>query len=146
MKKLLMLITAISFLTACEYHELAELEINGTKYTFTEDQVLGFYQTVGSQTNSIVIADDGLTAVTITVKNNVSGLYTCQNGTDPLAKIYITYAGGQYSTEFGGSTGSIDMISAGANLIEGTFSGSLRNSSGTTTIAVTNGKFSGRAY
>lgn len=146
MKKLLIVITAILSLTACEYHELAELEINGTKYTFNEEQVMGFYQTVGSQTNSIVIADDGLTAVTITVKNNTSGLYTCQNGTDPLAKIFITFGGGQYSTEFGGSSGTIDLISAGSNLIEGTFSGSLRNSSGTTTIAVTNGKFSGRAY
>lgn len=146
MKKLLIVVFSILTLTACEYHELTEVEINGTKYSFGEDQVIGFYQTVGSQTSSIVVADDGLTAVTITIKNNVKGVYTCTNGSDPLAKIFITFGGTQYSTEYGGSSGTIDLISAGSNLIEGTFYGSLRNSSGTTTITVTNGKFSGRAY
>ncbi len=143
---LFILAIALISLSSCEYHELTEAEINGTKYTFNEEQVIGYYQTIGSQTSSIVIADDGTNAITITIQNNIKGLYTCTNGTNQLAKIFITYDGTQFSTEFAGSTGTIDLISAGGNLIEGTFNGVIKNSNNTYTITVTNGQFSGRAY
>ncbi len=146
MKKYCFLAVAIISLTACEYHELAEADIQGTKYTFNEDQVTAFYQNVSGQTNSIVIADDGTTAMTFTVKNNIKGLYTCTNGGSSQATIFITYGGTQYSTQYSGSSGSIDLVSAGSNLIEGTFSGVIKNSGGSSTINVTNGKYSGRVY
>lgn len=146
MKKYLLLALAILSLTACEYHEMTEVEIEGTKYTFNENQVTAFYQTSGSQTHSIVVADDGTTAVTFTIKNNIKGLYTCQNGAGAQATIFITYDGTQFSTQYTGSTGTIDLISAGSNLIEGTFSGNIKNIDNTYTIAVTNGQFSGRVY
>lgn len=146
MKKYFILAVAILSLTACEYHEMTEVEIEGTKYTFNEDQVTAFYQTSGSQTSSVVIADDGTTALTFTIKNNVKGLYTCLNGASPQAKIFITYDGTQFSTEYTGSTGTIDLITAGSNLIEGTFNGVIKNIDNTYTISVTNGQFSGRVY
>lgn len=146
MKKYFILVVAIISLTACEYHEMTEVEIEGTKYTFNENQVTGMYQTVSGQPNSVVIADDGTTAITFTIKNNIKGFYTCANGAGAQATIFITYDGTQFSTQYTGSTGSIDLVTAGSSLIEGTFSGTIKNLDGTYTIAVTNGKFSGRAY
>jgi ABC-type dipeptide/oligopeptide/nickel transport system ATPase component len=146
MKTYLLWLVLILSLTACEYHEMTEVEIQGTKYTFNENQVTAMYQTVGSQTTSLVIADDGTTALTFTIKNNIKGTYTCANGSGAQATIFITYDGTQFSTQFAGSSGVIDLVTAGANLIEGTFNGNIKNSDGTYTISVTNGKFSGRAY
>ena len=146
MKKYFILAAAIISLTACEYHEMTEVEIQGTKYTFNEKQVTAMYQTVNTQTSSIVIADDGTTALTFTVKNNIKGTYTCDNGSNAQAIIYITYDGNHFSTQYSGSTGTIDLVTAGSNLIEGTFSGNIKNQDGSYTIAVTNGKYSGRAY
>jgi hypothetical protein len=145
MRTYLLMATLILSLTACEYHELAEVEIQGNKYSFNEDQVLAYYQTLGSQTSSIVIVDDGTTALTFTVKSNIKGLYTCQNGAGAMAVIHIHYDGVNFSTEYTGSTGTIDLVSTGGNLIEGTFSGVIKNIDNTYTITVTNGKFSGRA-
>ena len=146
MKNYFILAAAIISLTACEYHEMTEVEIEGTKYTFNENQVTAMYQTVSGQTTSIVIADDGTTAITFTIKNNIKGFYNCANGSGAQATIFVTYDGTQFSTQYTGSLGSIDIITAGANLIEGTFSGTIKNVDGTYTIEVTNGKFSGRAY
>lgn len=146
MKKYFILAAAIISLTACEYHEITELEIEGTKYTFNENQVTAMYQTVGSQTTSVVIADDGTTAVTFTIKSNLKGNYTCTNGAGAQATIFITYDGVQFSTQYAGSTGVIDLVTAGNNLIEGTFNGNIKNIDNTYTIAVTNGMFSGRVY
>jgi hypothetical protein len=146
MKTYFILALVILSFTACEYHEMTEVEIEGTKYTFNEKQVTAMYQNVGGQTNSIVIADDGNTAVTFTIKSNVKGFYNCANGSGAQATIFITYDGVQFSTQFTGSTGSIDLLTSGSNLIEGTFSGSIKNTDNTYTIAVTNGKFSGRVY
>lgn len=145
MKTYLLMAVLILSLTACEYHEMAEVEIQGTKYTFNENQVTAFYQTVGSQTESVVIVDDGTTALTFTVKSNIKGFYTCDNGAGAMATIYIHYDGVNFSTQYTGSSGSIDLVSTGGNLIEGTFSGTIKNIDGTYTISVTNGKFSGRA-
>ncbi len=140
------LIAAIISLTACEYHELTEADIEGTKYTFNENQVTALYQNVSGQTHSIVIADDGTTAITFTIKNNIAGNYTCANGSGAQATIFITYDGVQFSTQYAGSSGAIDLITSGNNLIEGTFGGTIKNIDNTYTISVTNGKFSGRAY
>ena len=127
-----------------------ELDIDGTKHTFTEDQVQGYYQTILSQQTSNVLGTDNAASsplsVRITVNTNVKGTYVCQNGSSPQAEIFITYDGTQFSTKYTGSTGTIDMLTSGANLIEGTFYGSIKNIDGTYTIVVTNGKFSGRAY
>lgn len=127
-----------------------ELEIDGNKVTFTEDQVQGYYQTVSSQQCSNVLASNNAasspTSVRITVNNNIKGTYVCQNGISPQAEIFITYDGTQFSTKNTGSTGTIDLMTAGSNLIEGTFYGTLKNVDGTYTIVVANGKFSGRAY
>lgn len=146
MKKFFILILAVISLTACEYHEMTEADIEGTKYTFNEDQVTALYQNVSGQTQSIVIADDGTTAITFTIKNNIAGNYTCQNGSSAIATIFITYDGVQFSTQYAGSTGVIDLLTAGSNLIEGTFTGTIKNIDNTYTINVTNGKFSGRVY
>ena len=146
MKKYFILAIAIISLAACEYHEMTEADIEGTKYTFNENQVTALYQTISGQTSSIVIADDGTTAITFTVKNNVKGFYNCANGAGAQATIFITYDGTQFSTQYTGSTGSIDLVTAGSNLIEGTFNGTIKNIDNTYTISVTNGQFSGRAY
>lgn len=150
MKKYLILFIAILSLTSCEYHELAEIEIDGNKYTFTEDQVIGYYQTISSQQISNVLATDNAatspTSVRITVNSNIKGTYICQNGASPQAEIFITYDQTEFSTKNTGSSGTIDMITSGANLIEGTFYGTLKNVDNTYTIVVTNAKFSGRAY
>ncbi len=133
-------------MTACEYQELAEAEINGTKHTYNQDQVTALYQTTGSQTSSIVVADDGTTAFTFTINSNLKGTYTCANGSGAVATIHVHYQGQNFSTQYAGSSGTIDLITNGGNLIEGTFGGTIRNIDGTSTINVTNGKFSGRAY
>lgn len=150
MKKYLFLVMVILSFTSCDYHKLFELEINGNKITFTEDQVTGYYQTVSSQQTSNVIATNNAasspTSVRVTVNTNIKGTYTCQNGTSPLAEIFITYDGTQFSTKNAGSSGTIDLLNTGSSLIEGTFYGTLKNTDGTYTISVTNGKFSGRAY
>jgi hypothetical protein len=146
MKKYFILIIAILSLTSCEYHEMTELEIEGTKYVFNEEQVTALYQNISGQTSSIVIADDGTTAVSFTIKNNVKGTYPCLNSGSAQATIFITYDGVQFSTQYAGSSGTIELLTAGSNLIEGTFSGIIKNIDNTYTIAVTNGKFSGRVY
>lgn len=146
MKKYLILIVLIVGLTSCEYHEMTEVEIEGNKYTFNENQVTALYQNVSGQTHSIVIADDGTTALTFTVKNNIAGNYTCANGSSAQATIFITYDGTQFSTQYTGSSGAINLVTSGSNLIEGTFSGTIKNIDNTYTISVTNGKFSGRVY
>jgi hypothetical protein len=133
-------------LTACEYHELAEVDIQGTHYTFNENQVIAMYNTIGSQTQSQVIVDDGTTALTFTINSNIKGVYNCANGGSANAIIFIHYDGVNFSTQYTGSTGTIDLVSAGGNLIEGTFSGTIKNIDNTYTITVANGKFSGRAY
>jgi hypothetical protein len=145
MKKYLLMAVLILSLSACEYHELAEVEIQGTKYTYNENQVTAYYQTIGSQTQSIVIVDDGTVALTFTINSNIKGLYNCANGGSAVAIIHIHYDGDNFSTQYSGSTGQIDLLTAGGNLIEGTFNGTIKNSSGTYTITVANGKFSGRA-
>lgn len=133
-------------LTACEYKELAEAEINGTKYVYNQEQVTALYQNTGSQTSSVVVADDGTTAFTFTVNSNLKGTYICTTGSGAQATIHVHYQGQNYSTQYAGSSGTIDLVTTGGNLIEGTFFGTLRNISGSSTITVTNGKFSGRAY
>lgn len=145
MKKYLLMAVVILSFSACAYHEMAEVEIQGTKYTYNENQVTAFYQTVGSQQQSVVICDDGTTALTFTVNSNIVGNYNCTNGAGAVAIIYITYDGDHFSTQYSGSTGNINLVSAGGNLIEGTFGGTIKNSSGTYTITVANGKFSGQA-
>lgn len=146
MKKYFILIIGFISLTACEYHEMTEVEIEGTKYIFNENQVTALYQNVSGQTHSIVIADDGTTAITFTIKNNIKGTYPCLNSPSAQATIFITYDGVQFSTQYAGSTGTIELLTAGSNLIEGTFSGTIKNFDNTYTIAITNGKFSGRVY
>src|SRR5688572_10311881 len=142
----MVILTGLIGLVSCEYSELMDVTINGNTISFNQDQVTAFYQTIGSQTSSVVYGDDGVTAVTINVQNNVNGTYTCSTGSNPIAKIYIIYSGTTYSTEYLGSSGTIVLLSAGANLIEGTFNGTVKNFANTSSITVTNGQFSGRAY
>jgi len=146
MKRYSIVAALILILTSCEYKEMAEVDINSTRYTFNETHITAMYQTIGSQTSSVVIADNGDVAITFTIKNNIKGLYTCDNGSSAMATIYITYDGDHFSTQYAGSSGVIDLVSAGGNLIEGTFNGNIKNLNNTYTIVVTNGKFSGRAY
>jgi hypothetical protein len=150
MRKYFILAVAIISLSACEYHELTEMDIDGSRHVFTEDQVTGYYQTQSSFTSSNILATDNSASspvsVRITVNSNLKGNYVCTTGSNPVAEIFITYDGVQFSTKNNGSSGTIELITSGSNLIEGTFAGTLKNVDNTYTIAVGNGKFSGRAY
>lgn len=145
MRKLLPIVAGLMLLCSCEYHELMEAEINSTLYTFNEDQVIGYYQTIGNAQTSNVAGDDGTTFIRVTINSTIAGNYTCENGPSPTAEIYLNYDGEVFSTKYSGSTGNIELLTSGSSLIEGYFSGTIKNLTGSYTITVANGRFSGRA-
>ena len=122
--------------------DIITLTVSPAIPAYTEGQSFTFKST-GANTTSVTVAVNALPVKAITKKGNIA----LAPGDIPAnAIVQITYDGTQFSTKNTGSTGTIDMLTSGSNLIEGTFYGTLKNVDGTYTIAVANGKFSGRAY
>lgn len=132
------LLAAISLLSSCkEYKPFIACTIDGTPIRI-ETSVAATY--VGNI--STVAGDGGDTDVNVRFSAMSPGNYTC--GTSGNGTIEIFMNSTTYTTNATNGSGTIQVITAGNNLIEGYFSGQLY--SGSDHIVVTNGSFSGRAY
>lgn len=128
----------LALLASCnEYKPFVECTIDGTVVRI-ETTVAATY--VGNV--ATVAGDGGTTDINVRFNGTTPGNYTCGSTGNATIEVYTNST--TYTTTSLSGSGTVQVITAGNNLIEGYFSGQLY--SGTDNIIVTNGSFSGRAF
>jgi hypothetical protein len=142
--KLLLLFSVILLLSSCkEYEPVIECNINGTPVVIKGfGTVLAQYVNMGSYTISSVGADGEDYDINIRFNSNVPDTYLCGENKPGTIEVYYNF--NSYTTNAPGGSGTIEVVQAGANLIEGHFHGSLWNDG--VEMVITDGLFSGRAF
>jgi len=145
MKRIIWMFAVIMMLaTSCkEYVPYVSCRINGTAYRI-EQQVSAQYISNGSTAQCFVQANGTPWSIIIRTNMNVQGTYSFGYSTAPQALIEF-YDGSQlFTSNYLGTSGSVELIQVGSSLVEGYFSGSLQY--GSSTLTLTQGEFTSRAY
>lgn len=132
------------FLFSCkEYEPFVECKVNG-ELILIERTVLAGYTNNGTYTTSTVFAEGENADIRLQVRGNFPAIYNCTpDGSAATIEVYRDSK--LYTTAATGGEGTIRLIQAGTNLIEGYFNGTLVYD-GNEQIVITDGLFSGRAY
>lgn len=131
------------FFSCNEYQPFIECNINGNPVKIEGIGVVLAAYTGGTST----VGGNGTPyAINIRFNTMIPGTYDCGPGGLGTIEIFNQTSSQTFSSNNAGGSGSIEALTAGSNLIEGYFSGTLKNSSSTEQLVVTNGTFSGRAY
>lgn len=138
-----LIVLAVILLSSCEYKPFIECSINGTLV-----RIEGNGTVLAGYTNGISTVGGPGTSYDINIRFNgmIGGTYPCGSGGTGVIKVFNHTSNTTFSTEYSNGSGSINVVSAGSNLIEGYFSGTLKTSSGGDQVVITDGSFSGRAY
>lgn len=134
---------SILFSSCNEYTPYLQCKVNGDTFR-VETTVNGQYLNNGSFTQCYIQADGTPWDVNIRTNGNVPGTYLFSIGSNTPGLLEF-YNGIQLFTSNNVSaTGQIQLIQAGSNLVEGYFSGEIV--SGSSTLLISEGEFSARAY
>jgi hypothetical protein len=137
------ILMSVLFFSCNEYQPFIECTINGSSYKIEGIGVVLAAYTGGT---SSVGGNGTPYAINIRFNTMIPGTYDCGPGGLGTIEIFNQTSSQTFSSNNAGGSGTIEALTAGSNLIEGYFSGTLKNSSGTEQLVVTNGTFSGRAY
>lgn len=137
------LLIAVFFSSCKEYTPYLQCKINGDTFR-VETTVSGQYLNNGSFTQCYIQADGTPWDINIRTNGNIPGIYNFSIGSNAPGLLEF-YDGSQLFTSNNiSATGQIELIQAGSNLLEGYFSGEIV--SGSSTLLITEGEFSARAY
>lgn len=137
------LLISISFLSCKEYTPYLQCKVNGDIFR-VETSVSAQYLNNGPFTQCNILADGVPWDVNIKTNGNVPGIYNFSVGISAPGLLEF-YNGSQlFTSNHGSATGKIELIQAGSNLVEGYFSGEIV--SGSSTLIISEGEFSARAY
>jgi hypothetical protein len=109
-----------------------------------ETTVNGQYLNNGSFTQCYIQADGTPWDINIRTNGNIPGTYSFSIGANAPGLLEF-YNGSQlFTSNHVSATGQIELIQAGSNIVEGYFSGEIV--SGSSTLLISEGEFSARAY
>ncbi|MCX7744417.1 MAG: hypothetical protein N2167_07625 [Flavobacteriales bacterium] len=134
---------SILFTSCKEYTPYLQCKVNGDTFR-VETTVNGQYLNNGSFTQCYIQADGTPWDVNIRTNGNTPGTYVFSTGSGAPGLLEF-YNGSQLFTSNNlSATGQIELIQVGSNLLEGYFSGEIV--SGSSTLLISEGEFSARAY
>ncbi len=131
-------------LSSCkEYTPYLQCKINGDNFR-VENTLSAQYLNMGSFTQCYIQADGTPWDVNIRTNGNIPATYIFSTGSSTPGLLEF-YNGSQlFTSNHVSATGQIELIQAGSNIVEGYFSGELV--SGNSTLLISQGEFSARAY